>query len=138
MTLRSWNLRARMSCISISNGVRLNSVGSGLNGCSCTFFSFTPCLSSFISCTHRRAWDGNNNNTHICMRQHDNAVFFGKTNCCIVLPVTLCLRSSRLTQSVCFRASSSTVDLSSTPSCVVIFFNICAKKSEIKHFPFFF
>lgn len=59
MTLRSWKLRARMSCISISKGVRLNSVGSGLKGCSCTFFSFTPCLSSFISCTHSRAWDAN-------------------------------------------------------------------------------
>ena len=58
MTLRSWKLRARISCISISKGVRLNSVGRALKGCSCTFFSFTPCRSSFISCTHRRAWEG--------------------------------------------------------------------------------
>lgn len=59
MTLRSWKLRARISCISISKGVRLNSVGRVLKGCSCTFFSFTPCRSSFISCTHRRAWEAN-------------------------------------------------------------------------------
>lgn len=71
MTLRSWNLRARMSCINISKGVRLNSVGSGLKGCSCTFFSFTPCLRSFISCTHRRAWDANNSKQHTCTRQHN-------------------------------------------------------------------
>lgn len=76
MTLRSWKLRARISCISISKGVRLNSVGRALKGCSCTFFSFTPCRSSFISCTHRRAWEGR---THTHTPTHSSRLSGGRT-----------------------------------------------------------
>jgi hypothetical protein len=41
--------------------VSWNSVGRGLNSCSCTFFSFTPWRSSRMSWTHSRAWHRNRN-----------------------------------------------------------------------------
>lgn len=112
MTLRSWKLRARISCISISKGVRLNSVGSVLKGCSCTFFSFTPCRSSFISCTHRRAWNANSERAG-----------GGQTWLCSAPS-----QPFRLTQSRCFSASSSAVELSLSDSSDAIFFSICATK----------
>lgn len=128
MTLRSWKLRARISCISISKGVRLNSVGSVLKGCSCTFFSFTPCRSSFISCTHRRAWEANDRSSklgaYVDARKPSRSV----RNTLLYCPLSQCVQLFCLTQSLCFSASSSAVELSLSDSSDVIFFSICATK----------
>lgn len=128
MTLRSWKLRARMSCISISKGVRLNSVGRVLKGCSCTFFSFTPCRSSFISCTHRRAWEANDHSSKVSAYVHARKPSRSVRNTAVLSSVTKRAQLFCLTQSLCFSASSSAVELSLSDSSDVIFFSICATK----------